>query len=151
MPRMEETGGPLVESVLQNIVAQVGERLPDSYSRFLSLYNGGYPVPDAFDFANGQEGSSVQHFHSGTSPDSYANLLQVRKTYEGRIPRRFLAVATDPGGNQICLALRGPDAGSVYFWDHELEGDGGAVPDERNMTLIAHSFDAFLEGLHELA
>jgi hypothetical protein len=54
----------------------------------------------------------------------------------------------DPGGNAICLGIRGPHRGKVYFWDHEEEPDpdewDGQVETAGNLEVIAESFAEFL-------
>ena len=43
----------------------------------------------------------------------------------GRIPSDLLWIMDDPSGHAICLAIRGPYRGCVYFWDHECERGSG--------------------------
>jgi hypothetical protein len=66
------------------------------------------------------------------------NLETEVEDYQGRLPSGLIPVAQDPGGNQICLAIEGPDCGSVYFWYQEYEGEPNAI------WLVAKSWDEFM-------
>ena len=48
----------------------------------------------------------------------------------------------------IQFLVKNADRGKIYFWDHEMEADEGETPNYSNLTLIADSFDEFIEGLH---
>lgn len=125
----------------------LNRKFPKDYKQFLLTYNGGCPVPNCFDFANGQAGSLVQYF-MGISPKSHRyDLLKNLRTLEGRIPPHFLPVACDPFGNQICIALNGENYGKIYFWNHEFEADDNDPPTMENVTLIAHNFKDFANSL----
>ena len=60
-------------------------------------------------------------------------------------------IASDDYGNSICLIVKGPNRGKIYFWDHEMEADTdqGEVADYSNMTLISDSFNEFIECLYK--
>jgi len=58
----------------------------------------------------------------------------------------------DPGGNAICLGIRGEHSGRIYFWDHENEPDDewdGSVEQAENLELLAETFADFVAGLRE--
>ena len=89
-------------------------------------------------------------FFLGIYPDEYNDLLDHIKTYKERLPKNTFPIAYDSCGNLIVISVMGPDRGKIYFWDHEMEADidHGEVSDYSNLTLIADSFDEFLEGLY---
>jgi hypothetical protein len=60
-------------------------------------------------------------------------------------------ISYDSFGNLILIAIKNADRGKIYFWDHEMEADPnqGEVPDYSNLTLIADSFDEFINSLHD--
>jgi hypothetical protein len=74
--------------------------------------------------------------------DDFERLWNVYRA-TGRLPANLAAIAVDPFGNLICLGTGEPDAGAIFFWDHERElmKDGSAV------SFIADSFSAFLKAL----
>jgi hypothetical protein len=67
-----------------------------------------------------------------------------------RIPNEMLPIAVDDGGNLYLLSLRSKDYSTIYFWDHELEGDEGEEPTEENLTYLSHSFSNFFSNLKKL-
>ncbi len=125
----------------------IGVKLPKPYVDFLLRYNGGYPSPDTFKIADWNNASSVHAFYKINSKQSYDDLLECHHTFSERIPSSFLTIASDPGGNQICLAVSGSDYGKVYYWDHENEADNGEIADMGNMALLADNFNDFMAGL----
>jgi hypothetical protein len=74
------------------------------------------------------------------------------------MPHTIIPIASDGGGDQICLGVSGSERGQVYYWDHHNEWDeedyeedwGEPMPPEEkfsNLTLVAGSFEEFLSRL----
>lgn len=140
-----EVKSGLEESELSLYERQLGLQLPAQYRKFLLEFNGGSPRPNSFNFKDSDAGSQVLSFFGF---GSFYNVLDELETYSGRLPRRFFPVAAEAGGNLLCISVSGDDAGSIYFWDHELEADlsKGQTPDSvANTTLVADSFSEFLD------
>ena len=149
LQQMEKSFGPLEESLLTSYELSWDIRLPDEYRQFLLTYNGGRPIPCEFNFKGQDSGSAIDGFLGLGGGKNY-DLLKTIKLFQGRLPARFFPVACDQGGNQICLSVSGPDSGKVYFWNHEFEADeryGDNPETADNITLIADSFNEFLNGL----
>lgn len=139
----------LGEAELSNYERKLGLQLPSDYRKFLLEFNGGSPRPNCFNFKGGNTGSQVLSFFGF---GSFYNVLEELETYNGRLPKRFFPVAAEAGGNLLCISLSGEDAGSIYFWDHELEADlsQGQTPDSvSNTILVADSFSEFLDSFCE--
>lgn len=83
----------------------------------------------------------------GVNAPEFFNLEHYLKVYQDRIPPDQFPIAYDPGGNLIVISTSGPETGSIYFWDHELEAEDGQPPTRKNLYLIAPSFEAFLTKL----
>ena len=149
--RMQRSRAKLSEQAIVNAEAQLGFALPAPYRNFLLLYNGGHPEPAAFPIDNNPADTHglVQAFLCINEQDVY-NLATYVKRYRNRVPAGFLPIAVDPGGNLICLAMAGARAGKVYFWDHEEEAEEGQPPTDKNVFLIANTFDEFLSRLTTL-
>jgi len=135
----------LTEKDLVRIEDEIGFNLPDDYREFISRF--GCYCPEAYavfsfkePFQNNDEGI-VSVFYGLLEGDSY-DLLRNFETYKERILIEALPIASDPGGNQICLILTGKYRGKIYFWDHEEE-----LLDKSNLYLIADSFDEFITSL----
>jgi hypothetical protein len=134
----------------------IGQPLPDDYRQFLVACNGGYvggslwfmgPTP-----GGGTAEAGVHHI-GGFREESYFSLPENRKCYDGRIPDALVWVMDDPFGNAICVGLREPYLGQVFFWDHENEPDeewDGSVESAGNLQLLANSFTDFVTGLRPL-
>lgn len=149
MIEMIDSGPEIPEEALTLLESFIGVKLPKPYFQFLGKNGGSYPDPDSFKFYGEDYGSSIQRFYGVNRNDSY-DLVKHIKLYRNRIHSDFIPIACDPGGNQICLAVKGRNREKIYFWDHELEKDDGEECDYSNMTLIANHFDEFINSLFEL-
>jgi hypothetical protein len=147
MTEILDANEKLDESTVSKLEDSLQIKLPLSYRKFLLEFNGGRPSARRFMFKGKTRGSSVDRF-LGVHNKEHNNLLDYLETYKERIPRNLFPIAHDPGDNLICISVEGADKGSIYFWDHDWEGNDGAS-DYSNVILIADSFDQFIEGLHE--
>lgn len=136
----------LPEHILKALEHYWEINLPSSFRDFLLKNNGGEPAKNFFLFKGSDSGSDVQSF-LGIYPRTHNNLLEYLKTYESRIPNHLFPIAYDSFGNLILISVKNPDRGKIYFWDHEMEVDEGKTPDYSNLTLIADSFEEFIENL----
>lgn len=143
-----DSNGPLDSKHLEILEKKLGKKLPLDFRAFLLKFNGGYPEPDSFNFFGSEDGSCVDRF-LGINVGEHSNLYRYFKTYSKRIPKEFLPIAHDPGGNLICIGLFGEYKNKIYFWDHEFEANGHE-PNMTNMHLISGNFSEFLEVLHEV-
>ena len=123
-----------------------GYALPKSYRNFL-LEGSKIGDKKSFAFKDKFDGSCLSDFLR-IEKDFNNNILLKQKYAGTRFPNNFLPIARDVYGNFILLSVKNKDRGKIYFWDHEMEADEGETPDYSNLTLIADSFDEFIEGLH---
>jgi hypothetical protein len=113
--------------------AQLGIRIPGEYRRLLALTDGGKPLETYFSAMVGlNEFLGIQE------------IVERRSRLGDRLPRTMLPIGAAEGGNLVCIAVRGPDAGTVWFWDHELE-DSDRGPFEK----LAGSFNDFVRQLRK--
>lgn len=137
----------LHENEIMQVEAVLGLTLPSAYKNFLQLHNGGRPYPDSF---------PIQIEHLGTqgkvdvflciNDDDLFDLITWVKRYQTRVPEELIPVAVDPGGNLICLGVKGKYTEQVLFWDHENEAPEGEDAWFKNVYLVGHTFDAFIAG-----
>lgn len=145
---MEKHYDPLNEKFLSCIEEFWEFGLPKDYKAFLLKFNGGIPKRSVFNFKGKKgQGSIVDSFYGFTRGND--NILRVSKDIGSRYPANMLPIADDVYGNRILISVKSADRGKVYFWDHELEVPDGETPDYSNLTLIANSFDDFINSLHE--
>ena len=141
--------GSLSPQKILNFEESFGIKLPNDYKAFLEKYNGGKPTPNSFDFDDGDDASCIDKFLSITDADENKSICEYMSTYEGRIPKGFLIIAHDPGGNLILLGVT-KDQKGLYFWDHEMEAEDDEEPEFENMHFIATSFEKLLASLYEV-
>lgn len=98
------------------------------------------------DFPN--NASTLGHFYKLVSEDSNSDFFKFNNIFkkENRIPKDFITIGKDLGGNQICVSLKGSNSGTIYFWAHEEEAEN--IKHE-NLYKIADSFEEFLESLKD--
>ncbi|MDP4725467.1 MAG: SMI1/KNR4 family protein [Alphaproteobacteria bacterium] len=120
--------------------------IPESYKNFLIQYNGGRPENDHIDFKEGDNGTVISYIF-GFTKERYGSFVRYQGTYAGRIPHNTIAIADDCLGNLIIMSVSGDDYGKIYFWDHEMEAYEGEEPDYSNLTLVADSFEEFINNL----
>ena len=137
----------LDNAVLEAIEQYLGFRMPNDYRNFLLEYNGDVDLPPFFYFKKNDKNGSMLDSFFGIKKHTNDNILMNIKLYKNRIPTNCLPIANDAGSNLILLAVKNKDYGKVYFWDHNWEAEDGAIPDYSNLTLIADSFDEFINNL----
>lgn len=145
---LEDSCPPVGEEEIKRVEDLLSMDFPESYRRFLLEHNGGRPSRDRFPIRGhplSKEGM-VNRLLCIKDGDDYS-ITWAMSMYEGRVPRHFLVIGKDPGGNNICLSVAGEDCGKVYFWDHEEEVAEGEEPGYENVYVIADSFDQFLASL----
>lgn len=134
------------ENFVKVLESYFGFKFPKAYRKFLLETNGGNPVKGYFIMKGNNELGGIRYF-LGISPEYSKGLLERWAMYCGRIPANTIAIGSNSGGNLILLSVKGSDHGKIYYWDHEMEADEGQTPDYRNLTLIADSFEEFINGL----
>lgn len=122
---------------LQNIEAQIGIQLPSDYRDFLKRYNLSKISNNIVEKEDVK--FNISYFF-GFSDEKYIDLENQIAIYTKRIPSTMIPIAMAGGGNLVCIEL---PQGTIYFWDHESEGD----ENEKNIGLhfIANSFSIFFD------
>lgn len=149
------SGPPVDRKAIKSVSAKIGLPFPKSYVEFLLAHNGGSVqnmclLPRRFPLQGCKHDTHglIQVFFNVSTGD-VVNLAREYKTFRDRIPPGLLPIASDPGGNLICLACKGKRKGQVFFWDQNFE----ANPDEGeevwwdNVFFIAGSLEEFFRGL----
>ncbi len=141
--RMGESGPPVSDEDIRDVEARLQVKLPEQYVAFMKRHNGGRPEPDGFQ--NGEDDIDTLHVFYRIKSKSSALVSRVEDMRELELlPSELIPFATDPFGNEICIAVSGPDIGKIYFWDHDLFCIAENIREP--YTEIAESFDAFIDG-----
>lgn len=141
------------ENILEEIKKfekDIGSNLPLDYVNFLSNYDCIYFV----DYVNfpfletypNDERALIDIFFGFLIGDTY-DLWENYHDSRERMPSNFIPIATDPGGNKLCIVVSGDYNGKIYFWDHEQEELNDSSSLSNNLYLVANSFDDFIKSL----
>ncbi len=147
---IRNSGDPVGDAAICLFERFLEIRLPKDYRKFCLEYNGGRPEPDCFVCSESGGKSSMHCFYRFNSSNNHDDMIWAYRIFKDRMPPYYLPIGCDPGGNQICLVVKGQKYGQVFYWDHEFEADEGCDPTDENLTLVAPNFDAFLNSLHKL-
>jgi ankyrin repeat protein len=152
-PKIEQRGKELTEARLTEVEKMFNIRLPDAYRAFMLENNGGHPEPNLVCRKRGKEPVWLcRYFYvidSGRDFDDWISNFKAMKDVElSRLPPRLVPIAEDPGGDRFCISVLGKDAGKIYFWNHEeefrLDSPDSGIPDDSGISLVADSFEQFL-------
>ena len=133
------------EGTIKVIESFIEAKLPQDYKEFLLKYNGGTPYKGVFQLNHITSG--LAFFYIVNSVNYYSDFVSIYHTLKDRIPKGFIIIASDVGGNGILLGLENENRGKIYFWDHEEEVEDDEEPDFRNMTFLSKSFTEFVDSL----
>lgn len=121
----------------------IGVAMPCEYRKYLLTDNGKNPKKTIFKI-NSEEGESrIDEMYGLHNGPEYRRLDKAYQTFSGRIHANLIPIASDSFGNQVCLSVRGANAGKIYFWDHEVN----IVSDLDSLIEIASGFDDFVMSL----
>lgn len=172
--RLSELGGvtalnggslrPIDADEIKEIERRLGVSLPSSYRQLLASFGGASfretimfePKVRLPDSVSPENHAMISVFYGGRS-DAPRDLLSALDRYRDRMPEGLLPIASDGGGNQIAMGVGGTHDGQIFYWDHNREWDEDdyveddlPVPSDlkwQNLTLIADTFDQFVERL----
>ncbi|MDH6373875.1 hypothetical protein M2444_005718 [Paenibacillus sp. PastF-3] len=142
MANMDRANEKITINEIREFEGKYVLKLPEQYIDFLLKYNGGYPETSTFKISD-EEGESVVNKFYGIG-DMKGNLAKVFEVLDGELPEGFISIASDPGGNEICIGISEKYFGKIYFWMHDMESD----EEMENMFFLKNSFNDFFENLY---
>jgi hypothetical protein len=139
--------------LLASLQREYGD-LPTEYIGLITYFGGDIEFKEDVSYKPDKRNSwttaagknTLDRIYGLTSAYRSGALAEVAATYKNRIPCYWIPIAAAPGGNQICLCIRGKMIGALYFWDHEWEPDSfvaGAVEE----FLVSESLSLFVKSL----
>lgn len=139
------------EKAIAEVCELIGAKLPAPYLKMLRTFETAVRFKNEIVFTpieqsswSGEDGTlSIDEFYGPKRGSS--GVLQNIKTFEGNVPDSVIPIGESFGGNQICLGIRKPTKGKVYFWDHESEFD--ETDPLNGLFLIANTFRDFVNQL----
>lgn len=157
---------PNDERRIAEVEKMIGARLPEDYRQFLFVANGvrprvlGYEDRPVFVRvrwpidAPGRVTGGEQMLHDpgrlleNWQDWSLQRASDLRWTLNNveRLPKDFIAIWDDPGGNFFLLGIRKQNYGKVFFQDNDfcsLDADGKAIED--SLAFVANSFTDFIQ------
>jgi hypothetical protein len=165
---------PMTEAEITAVEEELGVRIPEAYRKFLATYgastfNGASPENPYIVFRSlkplpphiTRSDKALFNVFYGKGKDErdpHGLLVRIR-FFSGRMPESIIPIGDDGGAGQMCLGIKGAEAGKVYYWDQAnepldeedyLEDYGEPRPPEamfQNVHQIAESFEDFLRRL----
>lgn len=118
-----DSGRSISEFDLAQLESRVGKSLPQTYKDFLLRNNGGRPRPMYFPMRGVENNpvGQVLDFFGIDDPIESCRIDWNYEIYKNRIGRGMLPIATDGGGNLICLSLDATTFGAIFYWSHRQE------------------------------
>ena len=141
---IEEHDVKIDKETIKVIESFIESKFPQDYKEFLLKYNGGFPKKNIF---NLNITSMLGNFYIVNSLKNWTDFIEAYKIHKNRIPKEFITIGSDVGGNEILLGIKDKYRGKIYFWDHEEEVEDDEEPDFRNMTFLSNSFTEFVDSL----
>ncbi len=153
--KVTETEAPLAASDLDDFERRLNITFPEEYRNFMLLHNGGRPEKSRFSYRNkpGMYADSCVDWFLAIYDGEFDNMERYFNTYKInriRMPDELVPIAHDPGGNLICISVKGENKGTIYFWDHENESEDNEKASYRNVHFIAASHAEFIKSLKHI-
>lgn len=141
--------GTIKEKDLKALQEMIGFELPDDYSVFLKLYNGGKPKLDSLKIhkRKKEELWSLGYFFGLHNKEYWASIFWAIKSLENRIPKEFLPIADNSGGDYYVMNLSKEKFGQIFIWEHNNESAKNGTKYYKNTTFLFHSFSELIQNL----
>lgn len=139
-------GEPPSEREVECVEKAVG-RLPPRYRDFIMRSNGVKPSSSvAFQLTDECESVRLGFLYGISSEMPRIDLLARYELAKDDLPKEFLPIGEDPGGNLLLVRIKGKDRDTIYF----LDCRGILVKRYgKNMFRVASSIDDFLASLKQ--
>jgi SMI1-KNR4 cell-wall len=106
------------EKELQLVGKALDFVFPRDFVDFVCSGKAGKPEPHGFQVKEGHEGDFQDFFAA-------RDIIRMYVIAAHLLEPDFVPIAYDAGGNYVCFKKRAPNAGAVFFIDHDLHGAPG--------------------------
>ncbi|MFT2721977.1 SMI1/KNR4 family protein [Deinococcus sp. A31D244] len=155
--KITDSEPPVTAADLDRFEQAHGLGIPAAYRAFLLKHNGGSPSPENFRVAMEPRlhtrrsqtrlfGTAVEFFLS-LNAENVSIRVQWPYVTEGRLQVGLFPIAYC-GGDLLCLSTREDTRDQVFYWFSDEE-DGVRADGDRNLYVVAPTFEDFLEQLHD--
>lgn len=141
-----DIGPSVAEMDIVVLEMKLNAKLPDDYREFLLSKNGGRPEPDGVEVP-GYDETDVQILFGMDRVVESSCIGWNLETLSTRLPKQFIPIASDSGGNVFCISLTGCNRGSVLYAD--LSAVYGSEGKSAPMYEVDSSFEIFLGNLFD--
>jgi hypothetical protein len=141
--------GTITEKDIIALQEMTGSELPDDYSNFLKLYNGGKPKFDSLKIykRKKEELWSFGYFFGIHNKEYWASIFWAINSLENRIPNEFLPIADNSGGDYYVMNLSKEKFGQICIWNHNNESEKNGIKYYKNLTFLFNSFSELIQNL----
>jgi hypothetical protein len=123
----------------------IGGKLPKDYVDFIMKYGDGNPEKNGYPK---YDNVYVRYFLSIFPKKKHRSIIRTKESInsmdESRIPSNFIPISEDDFGNFVLLDL---NDGSIWFWDHEIDGAEPEDLNDKPYVRIAENFSYFFNNL----
>jgi hypothetical protein len=144
---LEPFGDPPSEREVRRVEKRIGN-LPPRYREYLLRSNGGKSGEDCkveFQLADESESVMLGLLYGISSNRPGVDLLASYESEADDLPKEFLPIGEDPGGNLLLVRVEGKERDAIYFWDCRTEIFLKRYG--RNVFRVADNIDDFLSSL----
>jgi cell wall assembly regulator SMI1 len=143
MVSFEDSNKPkLTEANLRRTENDLGFLFPSDYRRFLLEFNGGKPTPNMLVIPGNDEEVAIESFLGIGRRDLDLNIWTPELRHSLDMPKEYIPIAFDPGGNNLIMTSAQCGDSEIYYWDSGRHFDFST--DEENAFFIADSFAELL-------
>jgi cell wall assembly regulator SMI1 len=143
---MEFTLGVNSDESIRELESLLNCSFPEDYRTFLKQTNGGRPKKA--EFQHPEFGISIINYYlTASKVKNFRTIIQCTESlgsiFSDDTMSRYVVIATDPGGLDICIGVAKDNLGQIFVWDHD-------TPNETIEFLkIANSFSEFFDSCFE--
>jgi len=144
MVKIENSYSKLSIAKFRSFEVRTGIILPSQYREFLFVTNGGEPIPNVATIPD-VDSALVDLLYGICDIRQPGDLEFEIARKADLLPKEFIPIGHDPGGNTFLIGLVGIYSGRVYYWDSCFFFEPSNKT--QNTYLVTEGFNDFLQSL----